>query len=59
MINLDKEYRYRGTHPRIRGVVGNITNIINEDFVEFSVFEAGFGFEVYRVRFTSLELIND
>ncbi len=61
MIKLDKEYRYRGINPRIKGKVGSITSIIDETFVEFSIFEAGEGggLVAFRVKFTSLEIIND
>lgn len=61
MIKLDKEYRYRGINPRIsKGKVGNITGIIDEIFVEFTVFEPGEGggFVAFRVKFSSLEIID-
>lgn len=62
MVLLDRQYQYTGINPLIKGKVGNITQIVDEDFVIFSVLEVsdedGTSLVDYRVKFNNLRLVN-
>ena len=59
MVEKNKNYLYVGNAYNLRhikGIVGNITNIFDERFVEFSVHVSGTEFESYRVLFSNLRI---
>lgn len=60
MVVLDRKYQYTGVNPAIKGKIGSVTEVVDENFVIFVVWEysqeEGTVLIGYRVKFASLKL---